>query len=62
MGFLALQDGNDRFSETSLSNYYYPLRNDPEERSFQMIFDVCLFCEVAFPVSLKSQRAYSENS
>jgi len=50
------------FPQTSVSNYYYLLRYDPEERSFQTIFYVCLFCEVAFPVSLKSQRAYSENS
>ena len=35
------------FPETSVSNYYYPLRNDPEERSFQTIFDVA--CSVNLP-------------
>jgi hypothetical protein len=40
------------FPETSASNYYYRLRIDPEERSFEKNFDVCLFCEVAFPGSL----------
>jgi hypothetical protein len=32
-GFLALEDGTDRFPETSERNYHYSLRNSPEEGS-----------------------------
>jgi hypothetical protein len=33
--FLAPEDGTDRCPETSVINYLYLLRNDPEERSSQ---------------------------
>jgi hypothetical protein len=32
-GFLNPEDGTDRFPETSVRNYLYSLRNNPEERS-----------------------------
>ena len=48
LGFLTLEDGVDRFPETSVRNYHYPLRNDPEELishhvSFCLIYPKCYF-------------------
>jgi len=34
---LAPEDGTDRFPETSVRNYHYLLRNDPEERSSHLV-------------------------
>jgi len=37
LDFLTIGVGTDRLSETSIRNYHYTLRNDPEERRSQLL-------------------------
>jgi hypothetical protein len=46
--FLTLEDGTDRLSETSVRNFHYSLRNNPDERISRILAlrasDWCNYC------------------
>ena len=57
LGFLTLADGTDRLPRTSVRNYQYSLRNNPEKRSSLLLRGGSLKSRFFVPVScLKLQR------